>query len=144
MNDLTIGDVSRMAAVPASTLRYYESVGLLSPAERVNGRRRYDGGVLQRLEMIGVAQEAGFTIAEIRTLFRGFSRETPPSARWKAMARRKLPEVEALIERAQGMKRVLEEGLRCDCLRLEDCLLLADRQQRATRRRSGHDTRDER
>jgi MerR family redox-sensitive transcriptional activator SoxR len=123
VNDLTIGDVSRMAAVPASTLRYYESVGLLSPAERVNGRRRYDGGVLQRLEMIGVAQEAGFTIAEIRTLFRGFSRETPPSARWKAMARRKLPEVEALIGRAEAMRRWLDLASICDCESLDVCAL---------------------
>ena len=52
-----------------STLRYYESIGLLPAPQRVSGRRRYDAGVLQRLEIIRTAQQAGFTLAELRVLF---------------------------------------------------------------------------
>ncbi len=92
------------------------------------GRRRYDGEVLRevidRLAVVRVAQQAGFTVAEIRELLDGFSEETPLSERWRVLAREKLPEVEALVERVLGMKRLLERGLRCECLRLEDCDLI--------------------
>ena len=54
-------------------------------------------------------------------LLDGFSEDTPPSERWRILAREKLPEIEALVERALGMKQLLERGLRCECLRLEDC-----------------------
>lgn len=80
----------------------------------MNGQRRYDGEVLELLAVVRVAQQARFTVAEIRTLLHGFSTDTPPSARWRALASRKLPEVAALIQRALGMKRLLERRLRCD------------------------------
>jgi MerR family transcriptional regulator, redox-sensitive transcriptional activator SoxR len=125
---MSIGEVARRAGVRPSALRYYERVGLLPPPERTNGRRRYGGEVLHevldRLAVVRVAQQAGFTISEIRTLLDGFSEDTPPSERWRVLAQDKLPEVEALVERALGMKRLLERGLRCDCLRLEDCALV--------------------
>ena len=121
---MTIGEVARRAGVRPSALRYYESVGVLPAPRRVSGRRRYEGEVLELLAVVRIAQHAGFTMSEIRTLLHGFSADTPPSARWRTLAREKLPEVEALIERALGMKRLLERGLRCDCLRLEDCALV--------------------
>jgi len=121
---MSIGEVARRSGVRSSTLRYYESVGLLPAPERVNGRRRYGGEVLLLLLVIRVAQQAGFTLAEIRTLLHGFSPDTPPSARWRALAREKLTEVDALVERVLGMKDLLERGLRCECLRLEDCSLV--------------------
>jgi MerR family transcriptional regulator, redox-sensitive transcriptional activator SoxR len=128
MGSMSIGEVAQRAGVRPSALRYYESVGLLPTPERKNGRRRYDGEVLRkvldRLAVVRVAQQAGFTISEIRMLLDGFSEDTPPSERWRVLAREKLPEVEALVERALGMKNLLERGLRCECLRLEDCALV--------------------
>jgi MerR family redox-sensitive transcriptional activator SoxR len=82
--------------------------------------------VLDRLEVVRVAQQAGFTISEIRTLLDGFSEDTPPSERWRLLAQDKLPEVEVLLERALGMKDLLERGLRCECLRLEECSLVGN------------------
>ena len=124
MGSMSIGDVARSAGVRPSALRYYEGVGLLPPPERENGRRRYDGEVLDRLAVVRVAKQAGFTISEIRTLLDGFFEDIPPSDRWRLLAREKLPEVEALVERALGMKDLLERGLRCECLSLEDCALI--------------------
>ncbi len=128
MGSMSIGEVAQRAGVRPSTLRYYESIGVLPTPERENGRRRYDGEVLRevldRLAVVRVAQQAGFTISEIRMLLDGFSEDTPPSERWRVLAREKLPEVEALVERALGMKNLLERGLRCECLRLEDCALV--------------------
>ena len=121
---MTIGEVAATAGVRTSTLRYYESAGLLPAPERVNGRRRYGEEVFRRLTAIKVAREAGFTISEVRTLLGGVEEGEPISARWREMARRKLRDVEALIERAQGMKRLLEEGLNCGCVSFDDCGLL--------------------
>ena len=124
MEGMSTGKVAERTGVRPSALRYYESVGVLPPPERVNGRRRYGGEVLELLAVVRVAQQAGFTVSEIRTLLHGFSADTLPSARWRALAREKLPEVEALVEHALGMKRLLERGLRCECMRLEDCVLV--------------------
>jgi MerR family redox-sensitive transcriptional activator SoxR len=128
---MTIGEAAAIADIRPSALRYYEGVDILPKPDRVNGRRRYDGEVirevLDRLAVVRIAQQAGFTVAEIRTLLHGFSGDAPPSERWRKLAREKLAEVEVLIERAQGMKRVLERGLGCECLRIEDCVLFEER-----------------
>jgi MerR family redox-sensitive transcriptional activator SoxR len=122
MNKFTIGEVARRAGIRPSAIRYYESVGLLPAPQRVSGSRRYDASVLQRLALIHLAQEAGFSVAEMRTLFTGFAKDTPASQRWHALAQEKLAEVDAWIKRAQGMKRLLEECLlQCRCLTLEEC-----------------------
>lgn len=121
MNELSIGVIAKMAGVRPSTLRYYESIGLIPPPRRINRRRCYDAKILQRLALVQLAQQAGFTIAEIQTLFYGFAPDTPPAARWQTLARQKMIELDALIEQAQRMKQVLETGLQCGCLKLEDC-----------------------
>jgi MerR family redox-sensitive transcriptional activator SoxR len=67
-NKLAIGDIAQAAGLATSAVRYYERIGLLPKAERVNGRRVYDGDVLRRLTAIRVAREAGFTISEVQAL----------------------------------------------------------------------------
>lgn len=121
MEELAIGEVGQRARANASTLRFYERIGLLPKSKRVNQQRRFDPEVPQKLELIHFAQESGFTLAEIKELFEGFAPDTPPAARWKKLASEKLTEVDALIARAQTMKHMLENGLNCGCLRLEDC-----------------------
>lgn len=121
MEELTIGEVARRSGLATSTIRYYERIGLLTKSRRVNRHRRFDPSVLQWLMLIQFAQQAGFTLAEIEVLLHGFAPDTPPAARWQALVQQKMPEIDALIERAQGMKRMLEAGLRCGCLKLEDC-----------------------
>ncbi len=121
MDGMNISEVARMAGVRPSALRFYESIGLIPAPRRINRRRYYDSKVLQRIALVQLAQQAGFTIAEIKTLFHGFAPDTPPAARWQTLARKKVTELDALIERAQRMKQVLETGLQCGCLRLEDC-----------------------
>ena len=123
MEEMTIGEVARQADVKPSTLRYYESIGLLLPPERISGQRRYDNEALKRLSVIHIAKQAGFTLKEIETLLSGFSEDTPPSAQWKTLASQKLHEIDALISRAKGMKKVLEEGMNCDCLSLDECIV---------------------
>jgi len=123
MADYSIGEVARQAGLRPSALRYYESIGLLPAPKRINGRRRYDEQTLQRLGVLQLAQKAGFTIAEIQTLFHGFQPDTPPAARWRSLATEKMVELDTVIEQAQRMKQFLAGGLRCNCLQLEDCVI---------------------
>jgi len=127
MEDLAIGEVARRAGIQPSALRYYESIGLMPAPKRVSGRRRYDEHTVQMLKVVQLAQSAGFTVAEIQTLLHGFAPDTPPAARWQPLARQKLSELDELIARAQHMKRVLEKGLNCGCLHIEDCAVVLEK-----------------
>lgn len=117
----TIGAVARQVGTASSTIRYYEEIGLLPHPERVNGRRRYDPSTVQRLRVIERAQQAGFTLGEIRELFFGFAVGTHPNARWEALAQRKLAELDEQLRRIQAMRVLLHQGLRCGCLTMEQC-----------------------
>ncbi|HLJ33387.1 MAG TPA: MerR family transcriptional regulator, partial [Ktedonobacteraceae bacterium] len=84
--ELTIGEVARKAGIRTSTLRYYESVGLLPEPRRVyGGHRRYDASIFELLAILRLAQQADFTIAEMRLLVTGFPSETPASERWQLL-----------------------------------------------------------
>lgn len=121
---LTIGEVARHAGLHTSAIRYYEDIGILPRPERTHGHRRYTPRVFQQLALIQLARAAGFTIAEIQTLVSGFDETAPLGVRWRTLAEQKLAELEVQITRAQGMKRVLEDGIRCQCLNLDECLPL--------------------
>lgn len=129
MGQLGIGEVAARCGIASSAIRYYESEGLLPKAGRHGGRRYYDEAILDRLGMIDLAKQAGFTIAEIKQLMRGFGGRTPPSQRWQALTQRKLAELEERIAEAERMKQVLARLARCHCPSVEDC----GRALRATR-----------
>jgi MerR family redox-sensitive transcriptional activator SoxR len=122
MTELTISEVARQAGIRTSAIRYYESVGLLPLPQRVSGQRRYDADILRRLAFIQAAQAVGLSVAEMRTLLQELDGDAPLSARWQSLAKRKLAEVDTLIQRAQNMRRMLEQGLQCGCLDLEQCI----------------------
>jgi len=64
---MTIGQLARRVAMPTSTLRYYEKVGLLEPASRSHsGYRLYDSDAEQVLTFVHRAQRIGFSLADIR------------------------------------------------------------------------------
>ncbi|HXI86143.1 MAG TPA: MerR family transcriptional regulator [Parvularculaceae bacterium] len=121
MSALTIGEVGRKTGLATSAIRYYERSGLLPKPARISGQRRYEIEVLGRLEMIRIAREAGFTIAETKLFLAGFSPDVRPSARWQALATRKLEEIDATIARAKHMKKILAVNFKCGCGTIDDC-----------------------
>lgn len=123
MKTYSIGQISEQTGVPATALRYYEDAGILPPPARSGGRRLYDEKAVRHIDVLRFAQQAGFTLEEIKTLLRGFGAEAPLSARWQTLARAKLNELDELEKRIKGMKRALRIGLECGCVRVEDCLL---------------------
>jgi len=67
---MKIGELSTLTGVAASAIRFYESSGLLQPAERgANGYRSYGDAALQRLQMIQLGQRLGFGLDQLRQLF---------------------------------------------------------------------------
>lgn len=121
MRLLAIGEVSRRSGIPASTIRYYEEIGLLPPRQLVNGKRRYDTSIFDKLNLIRLAQQIGFTNAEIQILLHQFPTDTPPSERWQALASQKMAELDERMRQILTMKALLTTTMDCRCVTLEDC-----------------------
>ncbi|MEX2461813.1 MAG: MerR family transcriptional regulator [Paenibacillaceae bacterium] len=121
MSDLSIGQIAAKAEVNASTLRYYESIGLIPSPERKNGQRRYAESLLERIRFIKGAQQTGFTIQEIAVLLEGFEPNQPLSERWEKMAETKRSELEDRKKQINSMLQILNDGLNCKCLTWSEC-----------------------
>jgi MerR family redox-sensitive transcriptional activator SoxR len=122
---LTIGEVAQQAGIHTSAIRYYESMGLLPPPKRVNGRRRYEPDVIKRLGVIQVIRQAGFGIRELQALFGVVNEEARAAAHWKNMAAGKIVELDAAIERAQARKVWLNRALQSECNGVDGCSVTA-------------------
>ena len=105
-----IGKLARRTGVATSALRYYERIGLLSPAERVGQRRHYPPSSAERVALIRLCQDAGFTLAEIGWLLVAFSRGRRA---WDRLAERKIAELDARIADAQRAKKLVTHALEC-------------------------------
>ena len=113
---LTIGEVARRAGRRASSIRYYEQIGLLPAPARVAGRRVYDPSVLRTLAVIETGQRAGLSLEEISALLAASPDDAAAIDRLREVAERKLPEITALIERS----RLVREWLECAALRVPE------------------------
>jgi DNA-binding transcriptional MerR regulator len=116
--NLSIGDVARRSGVAATTLRYYEDSGLLRPATRVGGRRRYDDSVLTRLEVIGLCKAAGFSLDEIRVLLADATPGRPAS---RSLARAKLTDIDAQMATLRRARGIIEWAMSCPCASVDAC-----------------------
>ena len=118
---LTIGRLAQRFGLKTSAIRYYERVGVLPPPARVSGQRRYDQHAIKRLEVLEVAKRAGFSLDEARLLLERSEAGTPAFESLRELAERKLPEVEALIARAQAMRAWLLTASDCSCTSFDAC-----------------------
>ena len=118
---LTIGQLAARFGLNTSAIRYYERTGILPPPERESGRRRYGPESVRRLEVLEAAKHAGFTLDEARLLLQRTEAGTPAFEALRELAERKLPEVDALIARAQEMRSWLLVATDCSCTSLDVC-----------------------
>lgn len=66
---MNIGELAKQSGLAASRIRFYEAEGLISQVGRqANGYRRYSAEALQTLQLIQSAQQAGFTLQELKAL----------------------------------------------------------------------------
>jgi MerR family redox-sensitive transcriptional activator SoxR len=119
--NLAISDVARVFGLRTSAIRYYEQIGILPPAMRKNGQRRYNNSVLFRLAVVQRARETGFTLEEIRELFFGFPPGTPPPKRWHQLSQRKIAELRDRMKRLKLMETLLKRVEDCRCDALDEC-----------------------
>jgi MerR family redox-sensitive transcriptional activator SoxR len=122
---LTIGEVARRVELNASAIRYYERIGLMPPATRVSGQRRYGLDTVQRLGLLKAAKRLGFTLEQTQLLLAAEA-AGEPADRMRALAERKLAEVDALIEQLMEVRRLLLGATQCSADHLCDCKVLIE------------------
>ena len=115
---LLIGELSRRTRLATSALRYYERVGLLTPDGRASGRRYYGPASSERIALIRLCQDAGFTLAEIRSFVAIGSRRQRSLRR---LMKAKLLQLEVSIAQAKRAKSLIEHALACQHRELSMC-----------------------
>ena len=116
MTGLSIGEIARQAGIEPSTIRYYEQIGILPRAKRINGRRVYEeDDVLKRITLIQAAKSVNFTMAEILELISLWQAQGRPPVDWRLFVERKRAEIDTLIAQAEQMRRALDAFIACGC-----------------------------
>jgi MerR family redox-sensitive transcriptional activator SoxR len=118
---MTIGELAAESGMPASTIRYWERIGVLPKPPRVSGQRRYAPDAVQRLAVLRLAQACGFRLDEMRHLLHGFGTGVQPPRRWQELALKKRQELDGQIARLKAMRRVVDRVMQCQCLELTEC-----------------------
>ena len=109
---MKIGELAKEAGLAPSRIRYYEALGLIGSVDRgLNGYRQYSRETRQTLEIIITAQQAGFSLDEIRNLLPQHGKAGRSRDKLLAGLKKKLIDVEALqvrlVETRAGLKEVI-------------------------------------
>ena len=123
----SIGQLSKAAGVKVTTIRYYESVGLLAEPQRsASGQRRYDPAALERLRFIRHCRELGFPTEAIRALIALQLDPGDDCDAADAVARRQLAHVRARIDQLAALAAELERMIdSCAGGRVGQCTVMA-------------------
>ena len=106
---MDISEVARRSGVAASALRYYERKGLIRALERDGARRKFSPDVLEQLALIALGQAAGFSLDEIRRMFRPGGEANID----RGMLSSKADELDRMIKRLQAMSHGLRHAASC-------------------------------
>src|SRR5262245_13716981 len=99
-NQMRIGEVSRLSGLPATTIRYYETLGLVpSPARGSNGYREYQPEAVERLRFVRDAQASGLSLDEIQSVVALRSQGESTCHHVVELMERHLSDLDAKIER---------------------------------------------
>ncbi|MBL8581442.1 MAG: helix-turn-helix domain-containing protein [Rhizobiaceae bacterium] len=109
MKFLDIGAVSERSGVPASALRYYEEIGLISSSSRHGLRRQFAPDVLLQLKLIAMGKTAGFSLGEIRAMFGRTGEPDLP----RAVLHRKADEIDRQIRELAALSGTLRHVADC-------------------------------
>jgi DNA-binding transcriptional MerR regulator len=104
---LSIGELSEHTGLPTSTLRYYDELGLVRPAARAAGRRRYAESAVRDVGMILLFREIGFSLAEIGRFVAGERQDR------RELIDQKLAELAERQHRIEVARTALEHGQQC-------------------------------
>jgi MerR family transcriptional regulator, redox-sensitive transcriptional activator SoxR len=115
---LTIGELSEATGTPATALRYYERRGLMAPAMRVGGQRRYDSSSVARLMVITFCRFAGLSLDDIAEVVNDDSVDRSTTRR---IAARQVDSVDEQIARLKLARRMMLAVVQCACPSPESC-----------------------
>lgn len=112
MREVTIGEAARDSGVKVTTIRFYESRGLLpAPPRSDGGQRLYGADDIARLRFIRHARELGFDMEALRSLLDLAGHPTAPCADADRLAEARLADVRRRIAALQGLEAELERML---------------------------------
>jgi DNA-binding transcriptional MerR regulator len=119
-DDLTVGDIARACGVSPDTVRHYERKGAIPAASRrANRYRSYPRAAVVRVQVVRRALALGFTIDELARLFKQRAHGKPPCREVRALAERKLAELDARIAEMSALRETLAATIRDWDTRLE-------------------------
>ena len=117
MKDLDIAEVAQRSGIPASTLRFYEQKRLIDSVGRRGLRRLFDAGVLERLALIAMGREAGFSLDEIALMVTSDGRPRID----RNMLAAKADELDRTIRKLSGMRDGLRHAAACKASSHMEC-----------------------
>lgn len=107
---MRIGELAAMTGVSATTIRFWESAGLVpEPSRTTAGYREYGADAAERLTFIRRSQAAGFTIGQIRQVLDVRDGGEPPCEHVAALIADRLAEVDDRLRELRDAKRQLLE-----------------------------------
>lgn len=105
---MNIGEAARRSGVPAKTIRYYESVGLIPAAGRTaSGYRAYTANEVETLRFIQRARSLGFSVDDVGGLLELWRDRSRASADVKAIALKHVTDIERKIAELDSIRRTL-------------------------------------
>jgi Cu(I)-responsive transcriptional regulator len=105
---MNIGDAADQSGLPAKTIRYYESIGLIRPADRTEGNYRdYDDTAVRVLQFLKRARAFGFSIEDCRELLSLYQDRGRSSADVKAIAERRIAEIDRKVQELRSLRGAL-------------------------------------
>ncbi|MCW5749731.1 MAG: Cu(I)-responsive transcriptional regulator [Alphaproteobacteria bacterium] len=125
---MNIGEVAARSGVPAKTIRYYEEIGLIPPADRgSNNYRDYGTREVETLRFVQRARSLGFGVKEVAGLLELYRDRRRTSREVKRLAKQHIAEIERKIVELEAMRATLAELVeRCHGDHRPDCPILAD------------------
>lgn len=106
---MNIGEAATRAGLPSKTIRYYEDIGLITPARDANGYRAFDDQDVHRLRFLARARALGFAIEDCRTLLALWADKSRASADVRQIATQHVQQIETKIADLQDMHRTLSD-----------------------------------
>jgi len=104
---MNIGEAKAFSGQPVKTIRYYEDIGLITPARAPNGYRDFADDEVHKLIFLAHARSLGFSIEECRELLGLYKDKDRASADVKRIAAAHLAEIERKLTELEAMRKTL-------------------------------------
>ena len=130
---MNVGDAARLSGLPAKTIRYYEDIGLISPARAGTGSRASSSDDTHRLSFLGRARGLGFSIEDCRQLMALYRDRSRASHDVREIALSHVAAIEEKVRELQSMRATLHKLIHaCHGDDRPDCPILEEMAGEAT------------